>query len=156
MRSDTLTAAERLWARVKNCFEGAALSTGCTVEYTPINAYADVRSSMPICREFVAALGGPDHVSLDDPADFLAGSTDMGNVTYECPGFHGAYGIDVENGYGNHTRQFAAAAGTGKSLASTVEWAKGMAIVGWKVLSDDAFNDAVQKDWQEDLQRAKQ
>lgn len=153
VRSDTLAAAERLWQRVKQCFEGSALSTGCKVHYEEINSYADVRSSMAICKEFVATM--PEGtVSLDEPSDFLAGSTDMGNVTYECPGFHGAYGIDTEQGQGNHTKPFAAAAGLEKSFDRAVEWGKGMAIVGYKILADDAFNAEVQKDWQEDMKRA--
>ena len=123
------------------------------MHYEEINSYADVRSSMAICKEFVATMP-KGTISLDQPSDFLAGSTDMGNVTYECPGFHGAYGIDTEKGQGNHTRPFADAAGLQKSFDRAVEWGKGMAIVGHRVLADDAFNDEVQKDWQEDMKRA--
>ncbi|KAM3503792.1 hypothetical protein MY11210_008587 [Beauveria gryllotalpidicola] len=153
VRSDTLAAAERLWKRVRLCFEGAATATGCQVRYEPMNSYADLRSSMVLCKEFVATF--PEGtVSLDEPADFLAGSTDMGNVTYECPGFHGAFGIDTESGQGNHTRPFADASGLAKSLDRAVEWGKGMAMVGYRVLSDDEFNQTVQEDWKVDMKRA--
>ncbi|OAQ98969.1 hypothetical protein LLEC1_00599 [Akanthomyces lecanii] len=153
VRSDTLAAAERLWKRVQLCFEGAATATGCQVRYEPINSYADLRSSMTLCKEFVATL--PEGtVSLNEPADFLAGSTDMGNVTYECPGFHGAFGIDTEKGQGNHTRPFADAAGLEKSLDRAVEWGKSMALVGYRVLCSDAFHQAVQDDWKDDMKRA--
>lgn len=101
-------------------------------------------------------MGESDHeVSLDNPADFLAGSTDMGNVTYECPGFHGAFGINTEEGQGNHTLGFAKAAGYPESFDRNVEWAKGMAHVAWKILVDDGFADKVYTDWQEDMARAK-
>lgn len=153
VRSDTLAAAERLWKRVKLCFEGAAIATGCQVRYEPINSYADLRSSMALCKEFVSTLH-EGTVSLDEPADFLAGSTDMGNVTYECPGFHGAFGIDTEKGQGNHTRPFAEASGLEKSLDRAVEWGKSMALVGYRVLSDDVFHKEVQDDWKEDMKRA--
>ncbi|EGX88949.1 peptidase dimerization domain protein [Cordyceps militaris CM01] len=153
IRSDTLAAAERLWTRVKLCFEGAAIATGCQVRYEPINSYADLRSSMALCKEFVATLP-QGTVSLDEPADFLAGSTDMGNVTYECPGFHGAFGIDTERGQGNHTRPFADASGLERSLDRAVEWGKSMALVGYRVLSDDDFNREVQEDWKADMKRA--
>ncbi|KAM3530991.1 hypothetical protein MY4038_004663 [Beauveria bassiana] len=153
VRSDTLAAAERLWKRVRLCFEGAATATGCQVRYEPTNSYADLRSSMVLCKEFVATF--PEGtVSLDEPADFLAGSTDMGNVTYECPGFHGAFGIDTEKGQGNHTRPFADASGLAKSFDRAVEWGKSMAIVGYRVLSDDDFNQTVQEDWKADMKRA--
>ncbi|KAM3501717.1 hypothetical protein MY10362_005334 [Beauveria mimosiformis] len=153
VRSDTLAAAERLWKRVRLCFEGAATATGCQVRYEPTNSYADLRSSMVLCKEFVATFP-QGTVSLDEPADFLAGSTDMGNVTYECPGFHGAFGIDTERGQGNHTRPFADASGLAKSLDRAVEWGKSMAIVGYRVLSDDEFNQTVQDDWEADMKRA--
>ncbi|TQV91522.1 aminobenzoyl-glutamate utilization protein B [Cordyceps javanica] len=153
VRSDTLAAAERLWKRVQLCFEGAAIATGCQVRYESINSYADLRSSVELCKAFAATLP-KGTVSLDEPADFLAGSTDMGNVTYECPGFHGAFGIDTEKGQGNHTRAFADASGLDKSLDRAVEWGKSMALVGFRVLSDDDFNQVVHEDWAADMKRA--
>ncbi|KAJ6442520.1 peptidase dimerization domain-containingprotein [Purpureocillium lavendulum] len=183
VRSNTLAAAERLWARVKACFEGAAVATGCTVTYEALNSYADLRSSMPLCRAFVSAAASlppssssPSSsssssssaaaaaastssapktvVALDEPADFLAGSTDMGNVTYECPGFHGAFGIDTQVGQGNHTAAFADASGLPRSLDRAVAWGKAMAVVGWRVLADDAFAREVHDEWVEDMKRA--
>lgn len=155
VRSNTLAAAKRLWERVQLCFEGAATATGCQVSYEPINSYADLRSSAVLCDEFVNNM--PEgSVSLNEPADFLAGSTDMGNVTYECPGFHGAFGIDTERGQGNHTKPFAEAAGLDKSLDRAVEWGKGMALVALRVLLDDSYNDVLQEDWKEDMKRATQ
>ena len=88
------------------------------------------------------------------PSDFLAGSTGMDDSCYECPGFHGAFGIDTEAGEGNHTKGFVAAAGTGEPFDRAVECAKGMAAVAWRMLSDDAFADEVHKQWQEDMKRA--
>lgn len=93
-------------------------------------------------------------VSYDDPIDFLAGSTDMGNVTYECPGFHGAFGIDTEAGQGNHTAGFTKAAGLEKSFDRNMDWSKGMSRVAWKILMDDAFAKQTKEDWEEDMKRA--
>ncbi|UNI22976.1 hypothetical protein JDV02_008818 [Purpureocillium takamizusanense] len=181
VRSDTLAAAERLWTRVKVCFEGAALATGCTVSYEALNSYADLRSSLPLCRAFVSAVASlppppsastaataasppapPSSsssdaktvVALDQPSDFLAGSTDMGNVTYECPGFHGAFGIDTAAGQGNHTAAFADAAGLPRSLDRAVAWGKAMAVVGWRVVAEDAFAREVRGAWEDDMRRA--
>ena len=154
VRSNTLAAAERLWARIKKCFDAGALATGCTVEYEHINSYADVRSSRVICREFCDVMPSGS-VAWDQPADFIAGSTDQGNVTYECPAFHGGYGINTAKGKGNHTAEFTEAAALESSLDQTLDWAKGMAAVAWRVLSDDAFAEEVKKDWEEDMERAK-
>ncbi|KAF5008251.1 hypothetical protein FDECE_5449 [Fusarium decemcellulare] len=176
IRSDTLAAAERLWARVKACFDGAALATGCTVSYDPINTYADLRSSLPLCRAFIKAMASlqpttsptsttagtksserkDETVSLFEPSDFIGGSTDMGNVTYVCPGIHVAFGIDTAPGQGNHTTGFADASALEKSLTRAVEWGQGMAIVGWRVLNEDAFAEEVKTEWEEDMKRASQ
>lgn len=153
VRSDTAAAASRLWDRVQKCFEGAALATGCEMRMEPLNSYKDVRPSEALCRAYVEAM--PEGtVSYAEPADFLAGSTDMGDVTYECPGFHGGFGITTDDGSSNHTKGFTAAAGTEEAFARAVECGKGMANVGWRVLTDDTFAQGVKQEWEEDLQKA--
>lgn len=153
IRSDTKAHAEALWERVWKCFQGAALATDCGVEVETLNSYADVRASKKLCEAYVKAMPkGTVHPT--EPSDFLAGSTDMGDVCYECPGFHGAFGIDTVVGQGNHTKGFAAAAGTDDSFARAVECGKGMALVGWRMLQDDTFAEGVTTDWKEDMKRA--
>lgn len=153
VRSDTKAHAEVLWQRVLKCFEGAALATECEIEIETLNSYADVRASRRLCDAYVGAMpAGTVHPT--EPSDFLAGSTDMGDVCYQCPGFHGAFGIDTPVGQGNHTKGFAAAAGTDESFERAVECGKGMALVGWRVLDDDAFADEVMRDWKEEMARA--
>jgi amidohydrolase len=153
VRSDTRANAEALWERVLKCFEGAALATGCEARFEPLNSYADVRPSRALCRAYVDAMPAGT-VSYDSPGDFLAGSTDMGNVTYECPGFHAAFGIETAEGQGNHTKGFAAAAGTDDAYTRAAECGNGMALVGWKVLTDDAFADEMRREWEEDMKKA--
>lgn len=153
VRSDTRAHAEALWLRVLKCFQGAALATDCQIEIETLNSYADVRASKKLCAAYVEAMPkGTVHPT--EPSDFLAGSTDMGNVCYECPGFHGAFGIDTAAGEGNHTKGFAAAAGTDDSFDRALECGKGMALVGWRMLQDDAFAEEVTTDWKEDMKRA--
>lgn len=152
-RSDTRANAERLWKRVEKCFEGAAIATGCEVRTEPLNSYADVRPSGALCRAFVDAMPAGT-VQYDENVGFLAGSTDMGDVTYACPGFHGAFGIATPVGVANHTKGFTAVAGTKESLERAVECGKGMAVVGWKVLTDDAFARAMKEEWEADMIKA--
>ncbi|KAK4157566.1 p-aminobenzoyl-glutamate hydrolase subunit B [Chaetomidium leptoderma] len=153
MRSATRAGAQALWERVKKCFEGAALATGCEMRVEPLNSYADVRPSRALCEEYVQAMP-QGTVGFDEPADILAGSTDMGDVCYECPGFHGVFGIATQEGQSNHTKGFTAAGGTQDAFERALECGRGMAAVGWKVVSDDGFADRVQKEWQEDMKLA--
>lgn len=154
VRSDTLSHAEALWRRVKNCFEGAATATGCTVSYVPINTYADLRSSPGLCHAYVDAMP-QGTVLYSTPSDFMAGSTDMGNVCYECPGFHGAFGIDAPPGAGNHTPGFTGAAGTEDAFQRAVACGRGMAATSLKVLADDDFAASIKTAWEADMKAAK-
>ncbi|KAK3366177.1 hypothetical protein B0T24DRAFT_638181 [Lasiosphaeria ovina] len=154
VRSATRAGAERLWQRVLKCFEGAALATGCELRTEPLNSYADVRPSPALCRAYVDAARPAGSVAYADPPDFLAGSTDMGDVCYECPGFHGAFGIDTAEGDANHTKGFAAAAGTEDAYQRALECGRAMALVGWKVLVDDVFADEMHREWLADMKLA--
>jgi hypothetical protein len=60
----------------------------------------------------------------------------------------------TEGGQGNHTVAFAEAAGTDESYRRAVECGKGMALVGWKVLVDDAFAEEMRWEWEEDMEKA--
>jgi metal-dependent amidase/aminoacylase/carboxypeptidase family protein len=150
VRSATRAGARALWERVLKCFEGAALATGCELSVQPLNSYADVRPSRALCEAYVEAMP-QGTVAMDEPADILAGSTDMGDVCYECPGFHGVFGIDTQEGEANHTKGFAAAAGTEDAFERALECGRGMAVVGWKVLADDAFAKYVMDEWEADM-----
>ncbi|KAM7212378.1 p-aminobenzoyl-glutamate hydrolase subunit B [Rhypophila decipiens] len=153
VRSETRAGAQKLWQRVLKCFEGAAIATGCEMRVEPLNSYADVRPSASLCNAYIDVLP-KGTVSYDDPPDILAGSTDMGDVCYECPGFHGVFGIATNQGEANHTKGFTRAAGTEEAFELALESGKAMAMVGWKVLADDEFAAATWKEWEEDMKLA--
>ncbi|TPX10406.1 uncharacterized protein E0L32_008625 [Thyridium curvatum] len=155
VRSDTRAAAEALWQRVKKCFEGASVATGCGIEFEHLNSYADVRPSKVICEEYVKVM--PEGtVSYADPPDILAGSTDQGDVCYVCPSYHGAFGINTEVGQGNHTPGFTRASALQDSYQRALACGEGMALVGFKILSDDNFAERMKEDWEEDMKVATQ
>jgi hypothetical protein len=93
-------------------------------------------------------------VNYDQPADFLAGCTDTGDVTYACPSLFGTFGIATTDGVANHTKGFTAVAGTQDSFQRAIECGKGMAMVAWRVLTDDGFAEEMTKEWEEDMRRA--
>jgi len=153
VRSTTRAGAQALWERVWKCFEGAAVATGCEVRVEALNSYADVRPSRALCEAYVEAMP-PGTVAFNEPADILAGSTDMGGGCYECPGFHGVFGLVTKEGQANHTKGFTAAGGTADALERALECARGMAAVAWKVLTDDVFAERLQREWEEDMKKA--
>ncbi|KAE8330326.1 hypothetical protein BDV39DRAFT_202129 [Aspergillus sergii] len=149
VRSTSLEEAEALKDRVIKCFDGAAIATGCSVEYETREAYADLRPNKALCANYDSAmetLGFP----VASSGATQPGSTDMGNVTYVCPGFHGGFAVPADPGAFNHTPSFTKAAGTSKAYELAINTAKGMAVVGWNVLSDDSLAERVRNDFEED------
>ena len=109
-----------------------------------------------MCLEFAAAmeqLGSPVSCKFNDPASRVPASGDQGNVSYVCPAFHGGFSIPTGKGEFNHTPGFTAAAATPEAFRATLEAAKGMAMVGLKILQDNEFAAKVRADFDEDCRR---
>lgn len=80
----------------------------------------------------------------DDPFTF---STDMGNVSFAVPSFHGAFGIPAAKDAMPHQAKFAEASGTEVAVDVALSCAQGMALLGWRVLTDDDFAAGAWKDF---------
>jgi amidohydrolase len=110
IRAPTDERLDEIYPRVIQCFEAAALATGCTMEIKKIgHRYKDMRSD-PIMAELYARnserVGRKMNFFRDLPPA-TSGSTDMGNVSYECPSIHPVldlYGYPIVN----HQKEFAA------------------------------------------------
>jgi metal-dependent amidase/aminoacylase/carboxypeptidase family protein len=74
---------------------------------------------------------------LEDGGDRARGaSTDMGNVTYEVPGFHCAFSVGTDDACVQpHTPAFAAAAGTRLAFERALDCGKGMAATAYDLLT---------------------
>ncbi|MFF1357786.1 M20 family metallopeptidase [Streptomyces sp. NPDC058297] len=141
VRTPTGEELAELRERVLNCFRGAALATGTTMEVRRIQPdYLDLchdPSLMDAYARNLRATGrevpepGPSPVGT-------GGSTDMGNITHAMPAIHPAIGVLGAQGM-PHTRQFAeevsgsgadetvldgalAMAWTGLDLAAAPQW----------------------------------
>ncbi|KAJ5815513.1 metal-dependent amidase/aminoacylase/carboxypeptidase [Penicillium riverlandense] len=152
LRSKTIKEARELNERAKRCFEGAAISTGCKVNFELTNEYSDLRPSRALSAVYLAAmekLDIPQYDNLNEVAPWLGSySTDMGNVTQACPGIHPCYWIPTDERVVNHTPEFTAAARTEESHQLTFATSKAMAATAFKVLSDDAFAKEVRNEFE--------
>lgn len=119
--------------RVRACFEGAALATGCEVtisENTP--PYFSMKSNptlVELARTEMEALGrtvGPDEA--------MSGSTDMGNVSHVVPAIHP--NIKLEAGIDPHTREFAAAAAGPEARSVIADGARLLAGVALRAIRE--------------------
>ncbi|KAJ5151959.1 hypothetical protein N7492_010254 [Penicillium capsulatum] len=151
IRSPTVKTLKPLTEKVVKCFEAAATATGCQLELKWGPSYADLKSNIPICESYVSAMRAMGHHTLLDNScvkSVLDGaSTDMGNVTYAVPGFHGLFCIPTDGV--NHTPQFTNGAGSPEGHKRSIACAAGMAVVACRVLADAQYADAVKQNFQE-------
>ncbi|KAK4863024.1 hypothetical protein LT330_010606 [Penicillium expansum] len=157
MRASSVHSLKDLRAKVANCFEAAATATGCQVKLEwGDNSYADLKINRPICETFVDIMQQMGHSAVFDMPEqegvLSGGSTDMGNVSYEVPGFHAMYIIPA-NGV-NHTQDFTSGAGSSEAFERTIACASGIAAVACKILVDDYFAEQVERDFRMGLEIA--
>lgn len=109
----------------------------------------DMMINRPICENYMLAMNEMGYSTIYDAAGqeggLSGGSTDMGNVSYEVPGFHGGFYIQTDGV--NHTPQFTAGAGSEEGFKRSLACAAGMAVVGCRVLGDEVFAGAVRDDF---------
>ncbi|UQC73364.1 metal-dependent amidase/aminoacylase/carboxypeptidase [Colletotrichum lupini] len=137
VRSPTIERADALLNRVKACLEAGAAATGCEINYIVAPTYMNLRANNTLCKTYVedmAAIG--QTIQLHQAKPFNA-STDMGNVSYHVPSFHGAFVIPTSPDVAGHNPKFAAAAATDEAHKAALMCAKGMAMLAVRVLVDD-------------------
>ncbi|KAF5972236.1 hypothetical protein FBULB1_8833 [Fusarium bulbicola] len=183
VRTLTLGENEKLQERVRNCFKGAALATGCTIEFEsvyvylsplprsiylstlltigPLNrmdTYADLHSNEPLCNEFTDIMSrrfdSHFHGDMRDP-HISGGGSDFGNVSYECPSLHPLFIIPNLPTDNVHAPGFARAAGEPAAFDAAIKAAKGIAILGVRVLMDEKFAKRTREAFEEDVNKYK-
>lgn len=111
-----------------------------------------MKDNRPICNSYTAVMNAMGHSTILDAVGqqggLSGGSTDMGNVSYEVPGFHGGFYIHTDGV--NHTPQFTAGAGSIESFKRSLYCAAGMAVVACQVLADETFAAGVKADFEKD------
>ncbi|KAI9933992.1 hypothetical protein MW887_005064 [Aspergillus wentii] len=153
IRSDTVKTLKPLTAKVIKCFEAAATATGCKVELDWGVSYTDLKANVPICESYVSAMRAMGHKTAFDNTGLVGqltgASTDMGNVSYAVPGFHGIFSIPADGV--NHTPQFTAGAGSPEGFQRSLYCAAGMAAVACKILVDNGFAGLVKRDFEREV-----
>jgi len=147
IRARTRDRLDRLRTRVTACFEGAATQVGATCTVTSLGGYADLRANAPLARAFRRngeALGR----SFIEPATIpieLAGSTDMGDVSYAVASIHPV--LDVGTMCGGHTLKMTAASITPAADRCVVDGAKALAMTAIEVWTDPDLRSRIAADF---------
>ncbi|KAJ7804470.1 hypothetical protein B0H14DRAFT_3774384 [Mycena olivaceomarginata] len=140
LRAPTKTDLDGLRERVINCFEGAAITTGCTANIVckpPVLTSIKTRSW--VSKEFTHIATVRCGMKEEEANGNGAFSTDFGNVTYALPGVHPGYAIPTVPNGGNHTAEFTAAAITPEAHEETLKVTKALSLLGFRVIDDGKF-----------------
>ncbi|CAO3652345.1 unnamed protein product [Cunninghamella echinulata] len=148
-RSLTRDQLAALKPKMENCFKAAAKATGCTykMSWGPDGPVEDVFMNTPLAEYYKVLMEeqGIKYLSRVEEEQIIGASTDMGNFSYAVPSIHPAYGIDTTAT--NHTKEFAAAAGTEKAHKLTIDASKCLSITAAHTYLDDAFYEEVVTDF---------
>ncbi|KAJ7202799.1 hypothetical protein GGX14DRAFT_652879 [Mycena pura] len=139
IRAPTKADLEGLRARVVKCFEGAAIATGCTANIVCKPPVLNLNQNSVLAKEFAHIATVRCGMTAAEADENGAFSTDFGNVSYALPALHPGYAVPTVPNGGNHTAEFAAAAGTPEAHAETLKVAKALSLLGFRVLDDDGF-----------------
>jgi len=128
VRAEDDSCLDELKKRVIGCFAGAAAATGARLEHRwGDTRYATMRNNLALARLFqsnMASLRDDAALSREDNA---FGSTDMGNVSQLLPAIHPTVAM-VPPEVGEHSLQFAAAAGSETGSRALFDAARAMAM----------------------------
>lgn len=135
------------------CFESAAHATGCshTTQSKDKDIYAELRNSIRMAGVYADIMEEvfDQHIQRDG---MTTASTDFGNITISaCPAVHPMYLIETDGV--NHTPEFTAGAATMDSHERSIKVAKGLALLGFKVLTDDVFAKKIKDEFEEQKKR---
>ncbi|KIP11140.1 hypothetical protein PHLGIDRAFT_21810 [Phlebiopsis gigantea 11061_1 CR5-6] len=135
--------------RVIKCFEGgsflmyphrgAAIATGCSVKIESKLPALNLNQNSVLGDEFAHAATVRYGMTAAVVDASHGASTDFGNITYALPGLHPGYSIPTLPNGGNHTPEFAYAAGTSAAHDETLMVTKALSLVGFRVIDDDEF-----------------
>jgi amidohydrolase len=146
--ADELTT---LKTRVDNCFRAGAEATGAELEssWSEVD-YLDIRWNRPLADSYRAnaeALGR-EFFPIDKVPIGLAGSTDMGNVSYRVPSIHPMI-ASAPLLCSIHNAEFAKWAGGEMGDEAAIDGAKALAMTVVDYLCDPELRQRVRKDFEQ-------
>lgn len=150
LRSETLAGLEDLQKRFLDMVHGAELMTRATANVSIFHElYLDRKANAALNQAYTSnmeALG----VKVTYPKKSGRGSSDFGNFSHVIPGAHCYFGIGSDENMPGHSTQFCAAAHEDGSFDTMLKAAAAMTQTVCRYLTDQAFRDAVQADFNAD------
>lgn len=152
IRAEKVAYVEELLKKITACAEAAALGTGTTVKISKAEEdFKDTCSNLYLanlaCRQ-MEKLG----VSIPNPGrTVISGSSDLGDVSYQCPAIQLCCGMGLDEGegkYGPHTIEFTRHAGSEQALDNAMHFVKGFAMTAAELLTNPDHLAAIRKEFE--------
>ena len=142
VRSANMASLEPLKARVLACLEAGATASGCSMSHHWNDPpFLDMIDNTPLLDLYCANAADVGRaVAEPDPHSIVAGSTDMGNVSYAVPAIHPMIKV-APQGCAIHTPDFAGHARSEDGDRAVIDGALSMALTIVDLWADaDAMN----------------
>lgn len=140
IRANKAAYVEELLAKMTACAEGAALGTGTTVKVSAAeDDFKDTDSNMALSELACQQMEKLGHTMERHGKRVLAGSSDLGDVSYQCPAIQLMCGMGKEDGeedYVPHTTEFAAHACSAKALENALDFVKGFTMTAIELMTE--------------------
>lgn len=152
VRGNKVAYVEELLEKVIACAEGAAKGTGCTYKVSKAEEdFKDTDSNMVLsnlaCDQY-EKLGHKIHRMGNS---VMPGSSDLGDVSYECPAIQLMCGMGpLEDGshYGAHTVEFEKKACSPEALENGLEFVKAFTMTAVELLTDPSHLAAIKEEFE--------
>ncbi|MFR9192552.1 MAG: amidohydrolase [Anaerovoracaceae bacterium] len=153
IRANKMAYVEELLEKVTACARGAAAGAGAEMKCTKVEAdFKDTDSNMYLselaCRQY-EKLG---HEIKRYGKEILSGSSDLGDVSYDCPSIQLMAGMGAMadgSHYGPHTVEFARKTCSEEAIENCLEFVKAFAMTAVELMTDPSHLEAIRKEFSE-------
>lgn len=151
VRADKMTTVDETLKRVEACAEGAAIATGTTYKISKIEEdFKDTNSNMTLCELACQQYEKLGHEIMRFGKTTVPGSSDLGDVSYECPAIQLMCGMGVEEGeemYGPHTVPFEKHAGSDAAIDNGLEFVKAFTMTAQELLTNPEHLEKIREEF---------
>ncbi|QZY55913.1 M20 family metallopeptidase [Crassaminicella profunda] len=148
VRARTLRELEKLVQKIKQVVKASEILTGAKATVGIERMYAERYPNMAIAETFkenMKVLG--EEMGYPDPNEKV-GSSDIGNVTLKIPAIHSYLKI-AEDTMNAHSIEFAHAAISERAKEVAIKGAKGLAMTGYDILTNEGLREKIKKEFEE-------
>ena len=151
IRAHKVAYVEELFKKISACAEGAAIGTGCTYKISKVEEdFKDMCTNMylnELSCQMVEKFGQKlERYGLMT----IGGSSDAGDVSYECPTVQRAAGMGPNGtgkSYAPHTIEFTQMTCSEQAMENCMAYVKGFALTAAQLLANPAHMEAIREEF---------